>query len=77
MRCPAIVTMFVVKTGLCVASGIVAASFFAGAFVSAGGEFVFAESAARVQTAEATSKIQIVFFMRMDVGVMWFKLGGR
>jgi hypothetical protein len=61
---PAMVTVFVVKTGLCVASGIVAASFFdGGEFVAAAGELVCDTSAARTQAAEATSEIQIVFFM--------------
>jgi len=39
-------TVFVVKTGLCVASGMVAASFLAGELVSADAEFVGAVSAA-------------------------------
>jgi hypothetical protein len=59
------VTVFVVKTGLCVASGIVAASFFGGGeFVATAGELVCDAFSARRQMAEATSEIQIIFFMQ-------------
>src|SRR5208282_6205234 len=68
------VTVLVVKTGLCVASGIVAASVLAagGALVPAvaslwrgepAGEFVGATAAARAATASIRSEIQIVFFI--------------
>src|SRR6185369_4315928 len=60
-RWPAMVTVLVVNTGLCVASGIVAASFFAGALVA--GELVGATSAARRLAVVASSKIQASFFI--------------
>ena len=61
-RWPAMVTVLVVKTGLCVASGIVAASFLAGGALVAG-ELVGATSAARTAVAAAISKIQRMFFI--------------
>src|SRR6188768_2256533 len=59
-RWPAMVTVLVVNTGLCVASGIVAASFFAGALVA--GELVGATSAAR-RLAAATNKTKMTIFI--------------
>ena len=58
-------TVLVVKTGLWVASGIVAASTFAagGSLVPAAGELVLGASAARRPAAKARSKIQLYFFI--------------
>ena len=62
-RWPAMVTVFVVNTGLCVASGIVAASFFAAGGALVAGELVGATSAARMFTAAVISKTQSIFLI--------------
>src|SRR5208282_3178921 len=62
MLWPAMATLLVVKTGLCVASGMTAASFFsAGALVSAAGALVL--GAAHRLVASAKGRIQESFFM--------------
>src|SRR5664280_2958510 len=68
------VTVLVVKTGLCVASGIFPASALAagGSLVPPAGELVeltLGASAARTTTASIISEIQKVFFMGGFIGL--------
>ena len=63
------VTVLVVKTGLCVASGIVPASTFAagGSLVPAAGELVLEVSAACRPATKAINRIQLCFFIHIDL----------